>query len=243
MKATLALVLLLPALAFGDNKVLVNETFEEADATTIRDGHPVAWASDLKGTLQVVNDPGLASGKAFKGNKIVGILPFLGLGNPGDMVKISFTFRLAGPVARTPDGFKIGLFEQGDATNPWYVASGNGYRWSLATGQPAIVSLVQESGGPDEKILTAQVTNFINQNHVQLGITDMAKHQVLITLRIKDDGLNLYLAIDGKEILRSNDPFTSTFTPNCFAIRSDANVFLFDDFSVTANLRATAASN
>jgi hypothetical protein len=242
VKVLVALWLLIPALAFGDTKVLVNETFEEADVTTMRQGHAVAWSSDVKGTLQVVNDPALASGKAFKGNRIVGILPFLTLSNKGDTVKISFTFRLAGPITPTKAGFEMGLFEQGDQNNPWYVQSGNGYRWSIATGEAAIVPLVQESGGPDEKILSAQVTNFINQSYVSLGINDTAKHTALITLKIKDDFLNLYLAIDGKEILHSNDPLTSTFSPNCFAIRSDANVFLFDDFSVTANMRSGASN-
>ena len=243
MKAWLAFLLFVPALAFGDDKVILNETFEEADATTFRQGHPVAWSSDIKGSIHVVNDPGLASGKAFKGNKVVGILPFIALANEGDTVKISFTFRLAGPIAQTPDGFKFGVFEQGDPNNPWYVASGAGYRWSMATGESAIIALVQESGSPDEKILTAQDTNLINQTHDPIGINDTARHKVLLTLQIKDDGFNASLAIDGTVILRSNDPLTSTFTPNCFAIRSDANVFLFDDFSVSANQRSRNGSN
>ncbi len=243
MKSWLALFLVLPAVALADTKVLVSETFDEADATTMRQGHPVAWSSDVRGSIQVVNDPGLASGKAFKGNKIVGILPTLVLANRGDMVTISFSFRLAGPIARTADGFKVGLFEQGDAGNPWYVAAGNGYRWSIATGDPAIVTLVQESGGPDEKILSGQDTNFINQSPVQVALGDTAKHKAVITLRIKDDGLNLSLAIDDKMIIRSNDPLTSTYSPSCFAIRSDANVFLFDDFTVTGNMRSSTSSN
>jgi hypothetical protein len=243
VKAWLALFLVLPASAIADTKVLITETFDEADSTTLRHGNAVAWSSDVKGSIQVVNDPGLASGKAFKGNKIVGILPFMSLANQGDTVKVSFTFRLAGPIARTLDGFKVGLFEGGDPTNPWFVAAGNGYRWSIATGIPGVVALVQESGGPDEQILSGQDTNFINQSFATLALNDTAKHQAVILLQMKDDNLNLSLTIDGKKILLSNDPLTSSFTPTCFAIRSDANTFFFDDFSVTGKMKSSAPSN
>ncbi|MCE0521997.1 MAG: hypothetical protein LV480_03705 [Methylacidiphilales bacterium] len=241
VKLGLALFLLAPALASADMKVLVTETFDETNSTTIHNGHTVAWSSEVMGGIQVVNDPGLASGKAFKGRKIVGILPFMALSNPGDAVRVHFTFRLAGPISSTQGGFKVGLFENGDPNNPWYVSAGNGYRWNIATGPyPAAVTLAKESGGSGQKVLSGQDTTFIDQSNAAFALNDTAKHTATINLREGDDGLHLSLAIDGKTIMRSSDLLVSSLAPTCFAIRSDANVFFFDDFSVAGNMKSGA---
>jgi len=138
----------------------------------------------------------------------------------------------------------MGLFEGGDPNNPWYVAPGNGYRWNIATGpSPAAVTLAKESGGPGQKILGGQDTTFIDQSNAPFALSDPSTHKATITLREGDDGLHLSLAIDGKTIMSSVDPLMSSLTPNCFAIRSDANIFLFDDFSVAANMNSSAMSN
>jgi hypothetical protein len=247
VKSWLLLFLLIPSLALAD-KVLVTETFDETDSTTRTkaQGQAIAWSSEVKGSIQVVNDPGLASGKAFKGHAIVGILPFVMMSGPGDKITVHFTFRLAGPVVGTEHGFKMGLFEGGDPNNPWFVAPGTGYRWSICTGPyPLPINLAKESGGAGQKILSGQNSTTFASSSAPFSINDTAKHTATITLREGDNGLNLTLIIDGnKMVFKSQDPLApSTLTPTCFAIRSDANVFLFDRFAVTTDMKSGAASN
>lgn len=249
MKSWLLLFLLLPIFARADNTVLVRESFEEHDTTTLKwssQGHSVAWSSEVKGGIQVVNDPTLASGKAFKGNKIVGILPFVMMSGPGDKIKVHFSFRLAGPIYATQHGFKVGLFEGGNPNDPWFAAPGNGYRWGITTGSfPQVVTLAKESGGSGQKVLSGQDTTVFDQSSVPFSLNDTVKHTATITIQEADMGVSLSLAIDGKTfVFKSQDPLgPSTLTPTCFAIRSDANVFLFDDFTVVTDMKSSSTSN
>jgi len=210
------LILLLPVLARADMKVLAQETFEEYDTTAVHNGRAMVWSSDVKGGIEVVDGFGLVRGKAFRGNKVVGILPFMVLANPGDTVKVHFSFRLPGPIAGTPGGFKMGLFEGGDPANPWFATPGNGYRWNIGTGSNAVpVTLAKESGGAGQKVLSGQDTTFIDQSKGSFQVNDTVRHS-------------------------SSDPLTVSLAPTGFAIRSDANIFLFDDFTVEGNMNSNA---
>lgn len=232
MKPWLCLFLLLPLVAKAD-KVLVTESFEETD-TTVHQGKKVSWFSDEKGSINVVNDPGLASGKAFKGNKIVGILPFVLLSNPGDSITVSFTFRLAGPMVATQRGFKLGLFEGGDPNSPWFFAAGTGYRWNVTTGpEPFSATLAKESGGPGQKVLAGQDTTVMDQSAKRFAINDTSKHKATIKIDIGADGnLHLKLTIDDWSFASTDLLPPPQLSPNDFAIRSDDNAFLFDDFKM-----------
>jgi hypothetical protein len=234
VKTWLWLFLLLPGLVQADGTQSVTGTF---------DGH-VSWASTSNGKIQVVTDPVLGSGKAISGRKIVGILPFATLTGPGDSITVNFSFRLAGPIATTDHGFKLGLFEGGDPNDPWFFASGTGYRWNISTGPyPIPASLVKESGGPGQKVLSGQDTNVMNQSSAAYSLNDTAKHTATIILTNTDGALNLSLAIDGKKwVFQSSDLLPpSTLSPTRFAIRSDANTFLLDDFTVVTKLKSNSS--
>lgn len=242
MKSWLWLFLLLPGLAVADGTRLVTETFDQSQPATGKGNH-ISWSSTTNGKIEVVTDPVLG-GKAFKGRKIVGILPFATLTGPGDSITVSFSFRLAGPIATTDHGFKLGLFEGGDPNDPWFFAAGTGYRWNISTGPyPIPASLVKESGGPGQKVLSGQDTNVMNQSSAAYSLNDTAKHTATITLTNTDAGLNLALAIDGKKwVFQSSDLLPpSTLSPTRFAIRSDANAFLLDDFTVDTKLKSNSS--
>jgi hypothetical protein len=224
--------LVLPCLAQAD--VAVTETFAQSQASPAPGQH-ISWFT-RKGKIQVVKDPLLGGGNAFKGNSIVGILPFATLTNPGESVTVHFNFRLAGPVADSDHGFKLGFYEGGDPNDPWFYAAGTGYRWNISTGgYPIPASVVKESGGRGQKILSGQDSNVMNQSRAPFSINDTAKHTATIVMKMGDNGLNLTLAIDGKKfVFHSTDLLPpSTLSPTRFAIRSDANTFLFDDFVLT----------
>jgi hypothetical protein len=195
----------------------------------------VSWFSSANVDLQAVDDSVLG-GKAFKGNRIVGILPFDTLTNPGDQLTIHFNFRLAGPVTATNHGFKVGVFEGGDKSDPWFFAPGTGYRWNISTGPyPIPASLVKESGGSGYKILGGQDSNIMGQSQSPISINDTAKHAATIILAETGNGLSLSLAIDGKWTFQCSDLLPpSTLAPTRFAIRSDANVFLLGGFTSQA---------
>ena len=234
MKSWLWFYLLLPCLAQAD--VAVTETFNQSQNDPAQQ---ISWFT-RNGKIQVVKDPDLG-GYACKGNRVVGILPFATMTNPGDSVTVHFSFRLAGPVKDTDHGFKLGFYEGGDPNDPWFYAAGTGYRWNISTGgYPIPVSLVKESGGAGQKILSGQDSNVMNQSRGPFSINDTAKHTATIVLKMGDNGLNLSLAIDGKKfVFQSTDLLPpSTLSPTRFAIRSDANTFLFDDFVL--NIKAPA---
>ncbi len=245
MKSWLWLVLLFPFVARADATRLVTETFDETNTTQSNgQGKKVIWSSKINGTIQVVNDPVLASGKAFKGRQIVGILPFATLSGPGDSLTVKFIFRLAGPITATDHGFKLGLFEGGDRNDPWFFAAGTGYRWNISTGPyPIPVSLVRESGGPGEKVLSGQDTNIIGQSNTAFSLNDTAKHTATITLVNSNGALNLTLTIDGKWSFQCSDLLPpSTLSPTRFAIRSNVNTFLFDDFTLDIQAKSGPSS-
>jgi hypothetical protein len=245
VKSWFWLVLLFPLVIRADATRLVTETFDETNTTQSNgQGKKVSWSSKVNGSIQVVDDPVLASGKAFKGRQIVGILPFTTLSGPGDSLTVKFIFRLAGPIATTDHGFKLGLFEGGDRKDPWFFAAGTGYRWNISTGPyPIPASLVRESGGPGEKVLSGQDTNIMGQSNSPFSLNDTAKHTAMITLVNNNGALNLTLTIDGKWVFQSSDLLPpSTLSPTRFAIRSDANTFLFDDFTIDSKALSSPAS-
>ncbi len=236
MKSWLCFFLVLPCLAQADGTHWVTESFDQGQGTPARH---VIWSSVGNGKIDIVNDPVLGNGNAFKGNKIVGILPFATLTAPGDSITVKFDFRLAGPITDSDHGFKLGLFEGGDPNDPWFYASGTGYRWNLSSGRyPIPVSLVKESGGQGQKILSGNDSNVINQSSASYSLNDTAKHSAIIILKETDNGLSLSLAIDGgKFVFQGTDLLPpSTLSPTRFAIRSDANTFLLDDFAVDIKL-------
>ena len=231
MKSWLCLFLILPSIVQADDKQLVSETFDQSSGQ----GAKVSWSTKNKGSIETVNDPVLGDGNAFKGRQIVGILPFADLSNPGDSITVHFIFRLAGPVADSDHGFKLGLFEGGDPQDPWFFAAGTGYRWNLSTGSyPITASVVRESGGPGQKVLSGRDSNVIGQSAASYSLNDTAKHTATITMANNNGTINLTLSIDdGKFSFQASDPLPpSTLSPTRFAIRSDANTFLFDDFTV-----------
>jgi len=247
MKLALWLFLVLSCQFMAEAAPWVNETFDASGLVKAPSTAPrnhVSWFSTSV-PLQVVNDPVLGDGMAFKGNKIVGILPFATLTNPGDSITAHFIFRLAGPVTATDHGFKLGFFEGGDPNDPWFYASGTGYRWNLSTGgYPIPASLVKEAGGTGQKILSGQDTTVMNQSTAAFSINDTAKHTATLILVMTDNGLNLSLAIDGKKfVFQSTDLLPpSTLSPTRFAIRSDQNTFLFDDFTIDIKAKTAPSS-
>jgi hypothetical protein len=246
VKSWLWLFLVLPTLANADGTRLVTETFDQTTTTqTNGQGKKVSWSSTTKGSFKIVNDPVLASGEAFEGRKVVGILPFASLSNPGDSLTVQFSFRLAGPITATDHGFKLGLFEGGDPNDPWFFAAGTGYRWNVSTGPyPIPASVVRESGGPGQKVLSGQDTNVLGQSSKPFSLNDTAKHVATIIMSNDDGTINLSLAIDGKKwVFTASDMLPpSTLAPTRFAIRSDANTFLFDDFTVDIKAKSSGAS-
>ncbi len=72
----------------------------------------------------------------------------------------------------------------------------------------------------------------MNQSKAPFSINDTAKHTAVIVMKMGDNGLSLSLAIDGQKfVFQSTDLLPpSTLSPTRFAIRSDANTFLLDDF-------------
>lgn len=220
---------------------MASETFD--GGTPPAGKNLVNWSSETKGKIQLVNDPVLASGKAFEGKKVVGILPFATLSNPGDSVTVQFDFRLAGPIIATEHGFKVGLFEGGDPNDPWFFASGTGYRWNVTTGPLALpATMARESGGPGQKVLYGQDTTVLSQSDVPFTLNNTDKHTATITIQNTGGTLNLTLSIDNKLwTFQSSDPLApSVLALTRFAIRSDDNTFLFDNFTV--NVQMSTAS-
>ena len=246
MKSWLWSVLFFSLVAHTDGKPLVTETFDNNGAASSGGQSPkVIWSSKVNGSIEVVNDPVLGDGKAFKGKQIVGILPFSTLSGQGDSMTVNFSFRLAGPITATDHGFKLGLFEGGERTDPWFFAAGTGYRWNISTGPyPIPVSLVRESGGLGEKVLSGQDTNILGQSNTSFSLNDTAKHTATMTIVNNNGALNLTLAIDGKKwVFACSDMLPpSTLSPTRFAIRSDANTFLLDDFSFDTKTQANPSS-
>jgi len=247
MKLWLWLFLVLSCPVMAGAAPWVNETFDESGLVKQPSSGPrkhVSWFTK-DGPIKVVVDPVLGDGSAFKGNNIVGILPFATLTNPGDSITAHFTFRLAGPVTATDHGFKLGFYEGGDPTNPWFYAAGTGYRWNISTGgYPIPASLVKESGGAGQKILSGQETNVMAQSAAPYSINDTAKHTATIILAMTDNGLTLSLSIDDKKFAFSASDLLppSTLSPTRFAIRSDANTFLLDDFTIDIKASTNPAS-
>ena len=67
-------------------------------------------------------------------------------------------------------------------TIPGFTPRGTGlHRWNLGTGgYPIPASLVKESGGPGQKILSGQDSNVMNQSSASFSINDTAKHTATI---------------------------------------------------------------
>ena len=73
----------------------------------------------------------------------------------------------------------------------------------------------------------------IHHSNTAFSINDTTKHTATIVLQNSNGAINLTLTIDGKWTFASSDMLPpSTLAPTRFAIRSDANTFLFDDFTV-----------
>ncbi len=139
---------------------IVNDPFDDGDVIDGADPLDIPWVVHSFGTASVVSDngsPGIGSGNALSHNPFAGNLPLVGSftmtpADSGQVLRLSFDFRVLGDPPSATSGFRFGLANSNGTpvtppTNSGEVVNDYSYLVSIATGTATpTFSISKESG-------------------------------------------------------------------------------------------------
>ncbi len=214
--------------------VLLDDTFDVSPATIDNDAADpldTRWTPS-GGTLALAGDSTLGGGQALSFDATSSFASMYGsfagrtLVSEGDILRLTFRFRLTQAATNSAAGLRFGLFNR----------TGDGYAAQIGTGGNTSWSLVKGTAGYGAGS-TAGLAGA-----ARFSLNDQAAHTARITLKRTLSGINLSLAIDGSELVASDSlPVTTCF--DTVAIRN-GNVttdFRVDDIRVEALRSVTPA--